>query len=278
MWLFKRKVKKKLGLALGSGGAKGMAHLGALKAFEEEGIEFDIITGTSIGSIVGASMAYGYGYKKMFDLVYSIDLSGVKSRGLLTLIKQTDSENIVNIANQIFGGDIQFSDLKKPFACVSVDLVTGEEVVIKSGSVCRAVAASSSMSPAFTPLVEGNMHLVDGAYLNSVPADVARQLGADVVIGIDLSSKNKRSTDSLKLMDVLLTTVKISMKDASYKGYTYSDYMLQPDLAEYPATKFDKMDEIFKIGYDTAKAGMNDIKRILSENRIMKFPKNKGEK
>lgn len=270
MLFFGRNKGKKLGLALGSGGAKGMAHLGALKAFAEEGIEFDVITGTSIGSIIGAGVAYGYDWNKMYELVGQVDLSAVKKKGILSNIMATDGENIVKAVAGIFGEDLQFSDLKKPFAAVSVNLRTGDEVVLNSGSVCKAVAASSCMAPVFSPLIYNDMHLVDGAYLNPIPSDVARSMGADLVIGIDLGFKNKRSTESVKMLDVLLTTVKIAMKSASHKGYLNADVMLQPDLSAYPASKFEKMDEVFEIGYKSAKEKMPVILELLRMNKIYK--------
>ena len=267
MWNPFRRQQPKLGLALGSGGAKGMAHLGALKAFEEENITFDLVTGTSIGSIVGAAYASGMNWKEIYDKIGELDFTTIRKRGILAQITMTDSGNIERAVASVLGENTRIEDLQKPFSAVAVDLRTGEEVVLSQGNVAKAVTASSAVAPVFTPVVYGERHLVDGAYLNPIPADVCRAMGADIVVSIDLSSKKSATTDSVKMLDVLLTSVKIAMKNATYKGYHNSDFVIHPDLSAYSSSKFDGIYEMFEIGYEETKKRMPEILAMLRAHR-----------
>ena len=144
-WLFKSKKppqKLKLGLALGSGGAKGFAELGALRAFEENGIEFDVIAGTSIGSIIGAFYANGYTSTDIIELLKSVDVSEIKN---LFMIKMDTFGLFKQIDKTI--GSLNIEDLKKPFRAIATELDTGKEHVFSEGSVASALCASSSYPP-----------------------------------------------------------------------------------------------------------------------------------
>ena len=268
MWNLFRKTPPKIGLSLGSGGAKGMAHIGALKAFAEEGIEFDIVTGTSIGSIVGAAYAMGMDWEQIYQTVKTVNFSALRKKGLLASITMTDSEAIERALIPIFGEERDISSLQKPFAAVSVDLLTGEEAVFTQGNLVKSLTASSAIVPVFSPLVWEGRHLVDGAYLNPIPADVARALGAEVVISIDLSTPKSAATDSLQMVSVMLSTVKIAMKNARYKGHQNSDIVLHPNLTGYAASKFDGLDEMFAIGYEETKKHLPEIKNLLKRHRV----------
>ncbi len=263
LWNPFRRGQVKLGLALGSGGAKGMAHVGALKAFSENGIAFDIITGTSIGSIVGAAYASGMTWREIYEKVSTADLSSIRKRGIFSQITMTDSAKITELVGSVLGEEKRIEDLPKPFAALSVDLKTGEEVVLTQGNLAKSVTASSAIAPVFSPVVMDGRHLVDGAYLNPIPSDVARALGAEVVIAIDLSSKNAATTNSLRMFEVLIASVRIAMKNATYKGYHNSDVVIHPDLSDFSATKFDRLDELFEIGYAETKARMPEILEVL---------------
>ena len=277
VWNPFRRRPVKLGLALGSGGAKGMAHVGALKAFSEYGIEFDIVTGTSIGSIVGAAYADGMNWQEIYEKVSEIDLGSIRKKGILAQLTMTDSERVTDVVASVFGAEKNIEDLKKPFAALSVNLKTGEEVVLTKGNLAKSVTASSAIAPVFSPVVMDDKHLIDGAYLNPIPADVARALGADVVISIDLSSKKSATTESLRLFDVLIASVKIAMRNARYKGYHNSNVVIHPDLNGFKATKFDRLDEMFEVGYQETLARMPEILEVLRAHHI-KVGANYGKK
>lgn len=261
-WLFRKKPKKlKLGLALGSGGAKGFAHLGALRAFEENGIEFDVIAGTSIGSIVGAFYANGYTSTDIFELLKTIDLSDVKN----IFMSNLDGSGLFGIIENNLG-PIEFNDLKKPFKAVATELVSGEEKVFDTGNVAIALCASSSMPPFFKPVIIDNERYVDGAFTNSVPADVVRGMGADYVVGIDLRNHEAKPS----LLSRIFPTYKSKVESPWEKGYEFSDIILNPDLRGFEATSFLQGAKMYEKGY---KCAIDNIVKIKADIENLKKAK-----
>lgn len=246
----KRKNKNKpvVGIALGSGGAKGFAHLGALQAFADCGVTFDVVGGTSIGSIIGAFYADGYSSTDINNL-----LLGIKLKDVLTGIPYNmDMSGIKRVIDREIGGK-NIEELKKPFVAVCTDADEMTEVVFTSGKAATAVCGSGCFLPYFKPVVDlEGRRLIDGAYLNSVPADRVRELGADYVVGIDLSAFKVRDPDE-KLRAG-------ASKNPSEKGYKYSDVMLQPDLTSYASTSLSGRHEMFELGYNAAMDKMEEIK------------------
>ncbi|MBQ9735097.1 MAG: patatin-like phospholipase family protein [Clostridia bacterium] len=251
-FLFRRQPKKiKLGLALGSGGAKGFAHLGALKAFEENGIEFDVIAGTSIGSVVGAFYAAGYSATDITELLSRIDFGEIKN---LFMIKM-DTFGMFKVIDREMGS-LNIEDLNKPFRAVATVLETGKEHVFKSGSVAAALASSSSIPPFFKPTIIDGVRYVDGAFTNSIPADQARDMGADYVVGIDLSTRDEKPS----VLSKLFPTYKSDVEEPWAKGYEFSDAMIHPDLSEFNAVAFWHGSKMYDIGYNSALTFIPNIK------------------
>lgn len=179
--------KPKLGIALGSGSARGWTHIGVLRALAEAGVEPDIVCGCSIGAFVGAAYVNG-DLAKLEAWVGSLDWKGVL--GLFDfslkggLIK---GEKLIEFFTRYFV-DHDFAALPKPFACVATDLETGREIWLKEGSVAAAVRASIAIPGLFTPQLHEGRLLVDGGLVNPVPVSLCRALGADIVIAVDLGS------------------------------------------------------------------------------------------
>lgn len=264
-WLFKKQPKKLcLGIALGSGGAKGFAHLGALRAFEENGIEFDVIAGTSIGSIVGAFYANGYSSTDIFELLRRLDFRDFKD----ILLSPMEANGLYGLIEKELGSS-EFEQLKKPFKAVATHLESGEEKVFDSGSVALALCASSAIPPFFKPVVIGNERFVDGAYSNSVPCDLVKNMGADYVIGIDL----RTAVSKQGLLSKIFPTYKGKIEKPWEKGYQYGDIVLNPDLNGYDSTAFSKGAEMYEIGY---KCIIDNIDKIKKD--IAKLKKAKGVK
>lgn len=260
-WLFKRKkqpVPIKLGLALGSGGAKGFAEIGALKAFEEHGLQFDVVAGTSIGSVVGAFYADGYSATDIVELLKGVNVSEITN---LLMIKM-DTSGLFNVIDRYIGS-LTFEELKKPFRAVATSVNSGQAHVFSTGSVAKALCASSSMPPFFKPVIIDGEEYVDGAFSNSVPADVVRGLGADYVVGIDLSTHQAKSG----LLSRIIPTFKGVEEKPWQKGYDYSDVMIHPDLTEYKAVSFGAGAKMYEIGYAAAEQAMP---RILADIDALK--------
>ncbi|KAF0165594.1 MAG: NTE family protein [Rhodocyclaceae bacterium] len=180
-------MKPKLGLALGSGSARGWAHIGVIRALAEAGYVPDVVAGCSIGAFVGAAYADG-DLDKLEDWV-----QGLEWKEVLSLLDVSFSgglfkgEKLVAFFQRHFV-DKDFSSLPIPFSCVATDLATGREIWLREGSVASAVRASIALPGLFTPVVRDDRLLVDGGLVNPVPVSLCRAMGADVVIAVDLGS------------------------------------------------------------------------------------------
>ncbi len=260
-WLFninKKGKKIKLGLALGSGGAKGFAELGAIRAFEENGIEFDVVAGTSIGSVIGAFYADGYTSTDIVELLKGVNFGDITNLFMLKM----DTAGLFDTIDRYIGS-LDFEELKKPFKVVATEVETGEETVFDSGSVAKALCASSSYPPFFKPVVIGDKRYIDGAFTNSVPADLVKGMGADYIVGIDLSDHESKPG----LLARILPTFKGGVEEPWKKGYENSDIMLHPDLRPYTPTSISAANEMFERGYRTA---IENMPKILSDIELLK--------
>lgn len=265
-----------LGLALGSGGAKGMAHLGALKAFEEEGLSFSVVTGTSIGSIVGALYAKGYRWADMLSVVDSFDRIQLSK----SLVSFSDLSPVEALAEQYLEGDI--TSLSLPFACCATDGESNESVVLKEGKIARALAASSAIPPFFRGVTWEDKKLYDGAFSNAIPADVCKELGADVVVAIDLSAFARQEEEKGHVERLVgsfvgaITPVK-RRPDAKTRGYHAADVMLRPNLYDFRATSISRAatDAMFEIGYQEAKVKIPEIRAAIQQRQIQLSRRNR---
>ena len=182
------KHKQRVGLALGSGGARGWAHLGVLQALKEQEIQVDFVAGTSMGAVVGAFLAAGrenvlrdlaehMDWKRLRQFFWEVSLS---RSGL------TDGKKLLEETQKLLGVK-EFRELVLPFRAVATDLDTGGEVVLSSGNLLQAMRASLSIPGVFSPVWTGKRLLVDGGLVNPVPVSVARAMGAQMVIAVDVS-------------------------------------------------------------------------------------------
>lgn len=265
-WLFRREPKQreiKLGLALGSGGAKGFAELGAIKAFEENGIAFDYIAGTSIGSIIGAFYADGYSSTDILELIKRVDFNEIKSLFMINM----DTSKIFDLIDRTIGS-LNIEELKKPFKAIATELESGDEHVFSSGNTAIALCASSSYPPFFKPVVIDNKRYVDGAFANSVPADKVREMGADYVVGIDLATHGQKPS----LLSRIFPTYQGKVKEPWKVGYENSDIVIHPNLQDFTPIQFKEGDKMFEIGYNSA---MEVMPKILKDISNLKTNDNK---
>ncbi len=273
--------KKKKGICFSGGGVKCFAHIGVIKALDENGIKFDMASGNSAGSIVGALYSLGVSPDEMLDYSLSMEvrdiinyksirnkLSFASPKEFLNSFKginfspAIDSENIEKFFMGI-AGDKLFNETKIPFYAVSVDLKSGKLIVMDKGRLATAVRASSAIPGVFTPVITNEYHLVDGLVLNNMPADILKDKGADKVLSINLKAYSKIGTDSTKYFDMIFSTIDIMADRSLIPGIQASDLILNPYLED---TKL-KMDEnyikqVYELGYKEAKAHMNEIVKM----------------
>ena len=250
--------KPKVALCLGGGGARGFAHIGALKAFAEYGIDFDLCCGTSVGSLVGAFYCAGIDISDLVSYAHELEIKDVKTSKLLI---GSDALSVGRIFTRRMG-NMNIEDMLKPFSCVAVDLVTGKQVVFDSGSVSNAISSSCAVPIIFKPVVLGEKHLVDGGVLNNIPSSVCKMLGADFVVAVDVNATRGGGTTELGLCDVIKATYSIMSAHTSEEGLRMSDVIVSCDLSKFSAAKKDGYMEMIELGYNAAKEKIDDIKKL----------------
>ncbi len=246
---------KKVGLALGGGAVLGAAHIGVLKALEEKGIGADLVSGTSVGSFIGALYAFGMNWEKIDavagDLKW-LDVSriSISQYGLLSNSKLGD-------LIEEFLGDVTFEDSPIPLAVVATDISNGEEVVLGKGSVAQAVMASSCIPGIFVPVeIEGRL-LVDGGVVENVPIAPLQSMGAEFIIAVDLNSGRKVERPH-NIVDVLLRSFHFLRKSATRLQTEEADILILPDLTDFNMYDMDQAGDLFKAGYEEASRMLKD--------------------
>ena len=263
--MFGKKVK--VGLALGGGGARGFTHLGAIKAFEEFGIEFDFIAGTSAGSLAGAFYAAGYSFKEMYEVVKNIKEKDIRTNIIPFTPSRLDGLKEILVNNL---GDINIEDLKTPFACVAVDIKSTSEVCFAKGNLAKAVMGSCAVPGVFQPVIYDDMILCDGGLQNTIPADIPKLFGCDYVIAVDVNKSRTYGTSSTKIFDVISCSIRILMKSNAVRGYTNADLIIAPETKRFKSTKTDGMHEMIEEGYKATIDLMPQIMEIFSRRKLFK--------
>ena len=258
-----RKVPK-LGLALGGGAARGFAHIGVIQVLEENGIKPDMVVGTSAGSVVAAFYASGKTGAQLQWLADSMDESQLTdwtvpfmSRGMLR------GEALGRYINtQLNGAKIE--DLKIPLGIVATDLQTGDGILFRRGDIATAVRASSAVPSVFEPVRIGNKDYVDGGLVSPVPVLYARQMGADIVIAVDISSRpeDAKTTDMLK---VLLQTFSIMGKSISQLEMAQAEVVVRPAMSDVGSTEFAARKKSIEAGRAAMKLALPALKAALAK-------------
>lgn len=260
----KMKKYRKIGLAFGGGASRGFALIGVIRAFEEANIKFDYICGTSIGSLMGALLAYGLNSYQMEEIATNLKLKDIRKSKIPFM--PSSIEYLENLVRNIVG-DINIEDLKTPFCAVAVDMKTGNEFHMKKGSLVKAIASSCALPTVFNAVEFEDKLLFDGGLLNTIPADVLRANGCDAVISIDINSTRGAGTDSTKYLDLLMASIGIMMKSNVIKGYLNSDLMIKPNLQRFNPMKTEGIQEMIAEGYKATKEQMPRILEIFSKKK-----------
>ncbi len=285
-------TRKKVGVVLSGGGAKGMAHIGALKVIREAGIPIDYIAGTSMGSIVGGLSAIGYSPEQLDSIVriqnWSFLLSDRIKRSEQTMEERHNSDTYMlsvplkkNMRAQGAGGVIKgfnlsnlfqnltigyhehtsFDSLPIPFACVSEDVVDGSKVVFHEGVLSTAMRSSMAIPGVFTPVRLDNMVLIDGGMIDNYPVDVAREMGADIVIGVDVQN-NLRPADKLTgTGDILNQIINLTGQEIYKENIERTDLYIKVDVEGYSAASFNAtaIDTLLQRGEEAARSMWTDL-------------------
>ncbi|NLW23147.1 MAG: patatin-like phospholipase family protein [Tissierellia bacterium] len=249
--------RPKIGLALGSGAARGLAHIGVLKALEELEIEIHMVSGTSAGALIGGLYCTGISPDMLEKLAIGIDK---KMWVDFTLPKKgiIKGERIQEILN-VITGNRRIEDLDKELYIVATDLVKGEKVVFSKGSLSQAIRASISIPGIFEPLEYEGKVLVDGAVVDRVPISILKSMGADIIIGVDVGFSGNQNR-YVNMLEIILQSIDIMAKQITEMDLKLADLIITPDLAHVNPSKFELVEECSQIGY---KATMEKKERIL---------------
>ena len=262
-------MQKKLGIALGSGGSRGIAHIGFLQALEEAGIRADYVTGCSMGSIVGACYCAGVPMEKLkeralpikLSQIASLNINPLRANGLFRLNKARE------LLIGLIGGERTFDQLEVPFSCVAVDLAEGKLVEFCEGNVLDAALASSSIPGAFTPTAIGERSYVDGGILERVPAKTVKRMGADVVVAVDVLGDLTAKECSPNPIDTLLRCIDIIDTHTTQRRRRSRskdiDLWLEPDLGAMDQYKVKDLQFAYDKGYELGVAQRDRIVSLL---------------
>lgn len=248
-------MKKRIGLALGGGGARGLAHLGVYERLTELGIPLHCIAGTSIGAIAGAIIASG-NVDKALDWCSAPDwkkFPGLMLETHFTAKAITSGRRIERLLAELIGTQ-SFDGLNLPFGAVATDLNTGDEVVMRDGDLLSAVRASMSIPGVFLPVERGGRVLIDGQIVNPVPVSVCRAMGADTVIAVDINPPNPpsgaRSLDRLSIIDIIGGTFTILNCELTKRVLSENppDALICPAVGGVLALDFRHAERLVEIG------------------------------
>ena len=290
--LHSQEQRKKVGVVLSGGGAKGMAHIKALKVIEEAGIPIDYIAGTSMGAIVGGLYAIGYTTEQLDSMVRKQDwtflLSDRIKRSAMSLTDRERSEkytvsipftktpkdaaagglmkgqNLANLFSDLTVGyhdSINFNKLPIPFACVAANVVNGEQIVFHDGILSTAMRASMAIPGVFTPVRQDSMVLVDGGIVNNYPADVVKAMGADIIIGVDVQNALKKADKLNSVPDILGQIVDITCQSNHEKNVDLTDTYIRVNVEGYSSASFTPaaIDTLMRRGEEAAKEQWNSL-------------------
>ncbi|HKQ62769.1 MAG TPA: patatin-like phospholipase family protein [Candidatus Polarisedimenticolaceae bacterium] len=289
----------KVGLALGGGAARGLAHVGVLRALEREQIPIDVIAGTSIGAIIGAAYAATRDIALLERKVREVLSSEQFRRNRLSFLRETKSQRgslFFSVANLVRTGiffgmsnlrpsllaaeefadsmaavipDVRIENLPTRFGAVALDIDRGEEVVLCSGNLRRAASASSAIPGILPPVRFGGRTLIDGGWVDKIPVLPAFKLGADVVIAVDITAAPRGAREYRRAVDVMVRANEL--KDATLVGFLkrMADVVVEPEVKHVHWADFGDFDRCIDAGDRAAAAAVPEIRELLRHERLL---------
>ncbi len=299
-------IVPKVAVVLSGGGAKGFTHIGVLKVLEEEGIPVDMIVGTSIGSLVGGIYAMGYSADEIEQIakdqdwesllsddipriflsendrvlrqryLFSLPFNGKKKPGLPQgLIR---GQNVLNLFCGLAGNvpaDADFSQLPIPFACVAADIKTGEEVVLRNGFLPTAMFSSMAIPAVFQSSMRDGRLLIDGGVVNNFPTDVAKKMGADIIIGVDFPNDDNAEFEKFKSIDnVVIQLINFFGKEKDSLNNSLCNVLIHPDTQGYTMASFtdEAVDTLILRGKKAADAFREQLRGLKAQYHLERKP------
>ena len=297
------KKEIKVGLVLSGGGAKGLAHIGALKTIDSLGVKIDYVAGTSMGAIIGGLYASGYSGKQIDSIFKDVDFDELINdnlpRDAKTFYERDNSEkyaitlpfnkfkvqipsaiskgqNVFNLFSKLMlhVSDIEnFEDLPIPFFCIATNIETGKPVILNSGSLPQAIAASGALPSLFQPIIIKNQILIDGGVVNNYPIDELRAKGMDLIIGVDVQDDLVERSELNSAPDILLQISNFRTIDAMKNKSKETDIYIKPDIKNYNVVSFQYGEQIIEKGRLAAIEKQDALKAVVRNQSKSEYEK-----
>ncbi len=282
----------KVGLVLSGGGAKGFAHIGALKVIDSLGIKIDYIAGTSMGAVIGSLYATGYSGKQLEAMFNQLDFEELINDDFPRSTKSfyerenaekyavslpfekfkislpsglTRGQNVYNLLYQLMlpvNEVTDFSKLPIPFFCMATNIETGESLILDKGNLPQAVTASAALPSLFQPVVIGNDILIDGGVTNNFPVEELRAKGMDIIIGVDVQDGLRDRESLTTAPDILLQINNFRTINAMKAKVELTDIYIKPDIKDFSVISFDEGQDIIKNGQEAAIQKITELQNL----------------
>jgi NTE family protein len=296
--IFAEETNPKIGLVLSGGGGKGFVHIGVLRVLEREQIPIDYITGSSIGSIIGFLYSMGYSVDELENLIEEIDWDKIFVENIERVDRPMEeklfSERYITsipmesfrpkLPKGLISGQKAYMILKKynweargikdfdnfpiPFRPIATNLATGKSVVLNHGDITRAINASMAIPSLISPVEWKNMVLTDALASKNFPVDEVKEMGADIVIGVDIGAPLLRDVRDLNFLEVLNQIQAFRGHDSTLEQRKKVDYLIEPEISSYSSTDFTKRKELIALGEEATYKIIDDLKNLSNPTRF----------
>lgn len=262
----------RVGVALGGGGARGLAHIGVLKAFEEEDVTIAALSGTSVGALIGSLYAAGITTTQMEEMSQEIGWSSLTNYSRYSLMRLVlTEERLSNDKMEEYlrqhMGDTRFDQLKIPFACVATDLQTGERVVFRDGPVALAARASATIPGMFKPVEYRHRYLVDGGLVTNLPTDLLSPMKVQVVVAVDVTSDIAQMKPK-SVLDVLNQSIAIQSERLAREESNRAQVVIRPRMGDIGMMDLSRVDESIDAGIYAGRQAVPMLKRLILDRRF----------
>jgi NTE family protein len=254
-----------IGLALGGGMARGCAHVGVLREFERHDIPIDLLAGTSVGSLIGGAYCAGLSPDQIEELATTISWSDL-GRPTVSLMGFYNSERTEDYVKKKFP-ITEFEKTRIPFGAVATDLQTGKMVVFTEGSIPLAIRASCAMPVFYTPVMVNGRMMVDGGLVGHIPASVARMMGADIVIAVDINSQHLPIPQPTNLFTIMSQSLSVMGRSAVSYIHADADVVVRPQIEHVRPDDLSKAVEMIAAGEEAARRVIPKIRRLLTPKK-----------
>jgi NTE family protein len=278
-----------LGIALGGGGARGFAHIGVLKILEGEGIQPQLMSGTSMGAVIAALYASGMSAKDIEDI--ALGMSNLNNIGNMVKLLDSNLTKLRNVISnsaiqeylaEMFGGKKDFADLKIPLALAAVDVLHARDVALQEGDLLEAISASMALPGIIAPLQKGDTLLVDGGSLNNVPADLVDSMGAEVTVAVDVSPDvtnmafwEEQHIPGIAVANWRTNAIMVSNFTAAKLRKARTDLIIRPDIDPQITTLsgFTNVKELVDAGAKAALDVLPEMRKLVKARLFLADPK-----